>query len=187
MAAGGQGPVDTPIAVPNQKVDVDPSTTSDLKATESTTTNDKSATKESEPEAPKVDFSIGLEQSKAELEAEKRAKRAARFGLTVSEEDQAKAKRAEKFGTETATAVKGLDDALPEGRLKRGREAGEKQGGRESKKQTPNRSAADKKPAAAAENGGRRQKGGQQQKAAGVLDDPVEKAKAEARKARFST
>lgn len=184
MAAGGQGPVDTPVAVPNQKVDVDPSTTSDLKTGEPTSTDAPAPTTETEvkatePEAPKVDFSIGLEKTKAEIEAEKRAKRAARFGVTVSEEDQQKAKRAEKFGTETATVVKGLDDALPEGRLKRGREAGEKQGGRDAKK--PARAAPEQK-SAPAKNGGRPQK-----KATGsVLDDPVEKAKAEARKAKFA-
>ncbi|CAG8981916.1 hypothetical protein HYALB_00009172 [Hymenoscyphus albidus] len=188
-AAGGKGPVANPTAVPNQKVDTDPSTTKDLKVvaegeakttTETTapTTSDAAPTpaKATEPEAPKVDFTAGIKQSDAEKEAEKRAARAKRFG--ISEDDEAKklAERAKKFGIEAKEeVVKGLDAALPERRAKRGQE--DKQGGRNAKRQTPDRRTGPApKPAAAPKPAGRR-----------VVDDPTEKAKAEVRAKRFQS
>jgi SAP domain-containing ribonucleoprotein len=79
--------------------------------------------------------------------------------------------------------VKGLDDALPERRAKRGRD-GEKNAGRAAKRQTPDRrtEAAPAKPATA------KVASVPAKKATGkVTDDPVEKAKAEARAKRFQT
>jgi SAP domain-containing ribonucleoprotein len=87
------------------------------------------------------------------------------------------AERAKKFGIEkNDETVKGLDSALPERRQKRSREDKPSgQGGRNAKRQTPDRrTAPTAKPAAAAK------------KTAGrVVDDPAEKAKAEARAKRF--
>jgi SAP domain-containing ribonucleoprotein len=79
--------------------------------------------------------------------------------------------------------VKGLDDALPERRAKRGRE-GEKNAGRAAKRQTPDRrtEAAPAKPATAkAASAPTKKPSGK------VTDDPAEKAKAEARAKRFQT
>lgn len=174
-----------PVAVPNQKVDVDPSKTTDLKVTGgenaptaadgAVASSGATTTEPAAPEAPKQDFSIGIQQTDAEKEAEKRAARAKRFG--ISEDDEAKklAERAKKFGHDPNTdVVKGLDAALPERRAKRGRE--EKQGGRATKRQTPDRRtepAKQAKPAPAKKPTGR------------IIDDPAEKAKAEARAKRF--
>lgn len=191
VAAGGQGPIDTPIAVPNQKVDTDPSTTTDLKVTggadaptaadgaiasSGATTTEAAAP--AEPEVPNEDFSIGLEKSDAQKEAEKRAARAKRFGIPENEEAKKLAERAKKFGTESKDNVTSLlDTALPDRRPKRARE--EKQGGsggRAAKRPTPDRRAEPKPRAAPREK---------QEKLGRIIDDPVEKAKAEARAKRF--
>jgi len=185
VAAGGQGQVANPVAVPNQKVDVDPAATTDLKVTGGdgvpktaddaiassggTTTEPTHA-----PEVPRQNFSIGIQQTDAEKEAERRAARAKRFGITENEQAKKLVERAKKFGLENKeSVVKGLDDALPERRAKRGREGVEKQGGRGAKRQTPDRRAepAPTKVAPAAKKR--------------IVDDPVEKQKAEARAKRF--
>lgn len=108
---------------------------------------------------------------------EKRAARAKRFG--VAEDDEAKklAERAKKFGVDSKeTVVKGLDSALPERRQKRGRE--DREGGRNAKRQTPDRRTEAAPRAAAAATKAKKPLGR-------ILDDPVEKAKAEARAKRF--
>lgn len=162
---------------------MDPSTTSDLKVVEAPSTD---AAPAAQPivEAPKVDFTIGIAQTDAEKEAAKRAERAKRFGITPAAEDAKKEERAKKFGVEstTSTIVKGLDDALPERRAKRGREGADKQGGRNTKRQTPDRRT--EPPKAAARNVS---KTAQAKKLGKILDDPVEKAKAEARAKKFGT
>jgi SAP domain-containing ribonucleoprotein len=67
-----------------------------------------------------------------------------------------------------------LDSALPERRQKRGRE--DREGGRNAKRQTPDRRTdSAPRPAAAAKA----------KKPLGILEDPTEKAKAEARAKRF--
>lgn len=206
IAAGGQGRVANPVAVPNQELAVDPAKTTDLKITggkNDTVTADgatgSGAIEAVEPapapvveETLKQDFSIGIKQTDAEKEAEKRALRAKRFGITEDEEEKKKLERAKKFGTDKAVGVEGLDSALPERRAKRGREE-KKQGGRDAKRQTPDRrteaapvktkgKAEQQKPAAT------RSTTSSAKKASGrVLDDPVEKAKAEARAKRFQT
>ena len=187
VAASGQGQASNPTAVPNQKVDTDPAKTTDLKVTgvEGVPTAADGAVAASgatasdaapEPEAPKPDFSMGIAQTDAEKEAEKRAIRAKRFGITEDDEAKRLAERAKKFGLESKEAVvKGLDSALPERKQKRGRE--DKQGGRSAKRQTPDRRTEASKANTA---------GAPTKKPAGrILDDPAEKAKAEARAKRF--
>ncbi|RDW83440.1 hypothetical protein BP5796_04931 [Coleophoma crateriformis] len=187
VAAGGQGKVTNPTAVPNQKVDIDPSTTTELKVTggegaptaaDGAIASSGTTAEKVEPEAPKQNFSIGLEQTDAEKEAEKRAARAKRFGITEDDEAKKLAERAKKFGIDNKVEiVKGLDAALPERRAKRGRE--EKQGGRDAKRQTPDRRTEPAKTAA---------KSAPAKKPSGkITDDPTEKAKAEARAKRFQT
>lgn len=126
------------------------------------------------PEAPKADFSIGIQKTDAEKESERRAARAKRFGVTEDDEAKKLAARAKKFGLDTAEAVVGgLDAALPERRQKRGRE--DKQGGRNAKRQTPDRrTGPGSKPAAAPKTPPK-----------AITDDPAEKARAEARAKRF--
>jgi SAP domain-containing ribonucleoprotein len=190
VAAGGQGRVANPVAVPNQKVDVDPATTTDLKvsggegapkAADGAVAASGATIAEvaKEPEAPKIDFTAGVPKTDAEKEAERRAKRAKRFGLSEDDEAKKKAERAKKFGLETDDAtLKTLDSALPERRQKRGREdRGEKPTDRAAKRQTPDRRTAPASKAAAATKA---------KKPVGkILDDPEEKRKADERAKRF--
>ncbi|KAI9742811.1 MAG: hypothetical protein M1818_003540 [Claussenomyces sp. TS43310] len=188
IAAGGQGQVANPVAVPNQKADIDPAKTSDLmvegdstaeSATASTQPVSTGVTTEAASEDPKVDFSMGIQKTHAEKEAERRAARAKRFGISEDEEEKKRLDRAKKFGTETASVVKGLDDALPE-RRKRGREGGDKDG-RGAKRQTPDRRAGPPKTTIKAAAPPAKKPAGR------IVDDPAEKAKAEARAKRFQT
>lgn len=188
IAAGGKGQVGNPAAVPNQKVDIDPATTTDLNvkggkealtAVDGAVASSGATTTESAPapDVPKQDFSIGIEQTDAEKEAKKREERAKRFGIQEDTEAKKLAERAKKFGLDGKEAiVKGLDSALPERRAKRDREG--KQGGRDAKRQTPDRRTEPPSKGAAAVP----------KKPAGrITDDPSEKAKAEARAKRFAT
>ncbi|KAH8815959.1 hypothetical protein F5884DRAFT_203598 [Xylogone sp. PMI_703] len=187
VAAGGQGRVANPVAVPNQKLDEDPAKTNDLKVAEkgapatepaeaaSSAEDASKPAKEAAPEAPKQDFSIGLGETDAEKEARKREERAKRFGIVTDDETKKREERAKKFGLDSKeTIVKGLDAALPERRPKRGREG--RQGGRDAKRQTPDRKAEpakkDSKPV--------------KKPLSKITDDPSEKAKAEARAKRFA-
>ncbi|KAH8427370.1 SAP domain-containing protein [Aspergillus melleus] len=136
IAAGGKGPVSNPVAVPNQKQDIDPATTDDLKvesqgepkgdapAQEGTEAEpaDSSETAQPAEEKPVVDYSIGLATTELEEELKKRKARAEKFGIT--EETKAavadaekKLERAKRFGTEggdkAGAGVEKLDVALP--------------------------------------------------------------------------
>jgi len=127
------------------------------------------------PEAPKVDFSAGIEKTDAEKELERRAKRAARFGIDA--EEQKKLERAKKFGVQDKDSiVNSLDSALSGRRPKRGRE--DKEGGRSAKRQTPD---VDRRSTPALRNTAAARKSSTR-----VTDDPTEKAKAEARAKRFA-
>jgi SAP domain-containing ribonucleoprotein len=189
--------------MPSQKPDIDPAKAYDLKAAGSknapkateTATSTRTTTSAVVPtpateEVPKKDFAIGIKKTDAEKEAEKRAARAKRFGIAEDEEEKKKLERAKKFGAGNVLEVKGLDDALPERRAKRDRDAADKQGGRNAKRQTPDRrtetsakgiTGPAKKPI--------KQSAKQpvKQPAKRITDDPVEKAKAEARAKRFQT
>lgn len=154
------------------------------------TTEEVAAETQEEPQEPKVDFSIGIGQTDAQREAQKRIDRAKRFGTTgeLDEEERKRAERVKKFGGEAeAVDVKGIDGALPE-RKKRVRE-GREQGGRDAKRQTPDRRAepVNKQERPPVPRQAAKQTATAQQKRVlrSVLDDPVEKAKAEARAKKF--
>ncbi|MCJ1367521.1 hypothetical protein MMC16_006654 [Acarospora aff. strigata] len=150
IAAGGQGRIDNPTSVPNQAVDIDPSTTADLTikggesvvtdkdgviatagGTESGIATEDAASTTATTAVPTVDFSKGIATTDIDAELAKRKTRAARFGIQETDADALKAlERAKRFGTGSKgekEAVKGLDEALPERGRKRGR-GGEKEG-----------------------------------------------------------
>lgn len=129
ILAGGQGEVGNPQAVPNQVPDIDPATTDDLtvSAPNEAATGAEPA-KESAPverEKTPVDFSSGLAKTTLDQEIEKRKARAKKFGLDESTDETLKElERAKKFGASDMPGK--LNEALPERReKKRGREAGE--------------------------------------------------------------
>ncbi|KAJ5960902.1 DNA-binding SAP [Penicillium vulpinum] len=132
IAAGGQGAVSNPVAVPNQQLDENPATTEDLKV-EATGAVAEPAT---QPEAateqkPAVDYTRGLPQTDLEAELAKRKARAQKFGIvedddTALKEATKQLERAKRFGTaaegETASAgLSRLDQALPDERSRKRR------------------------------------------------------------------
>ncbi|KAI0443923.1 hypothetical protein F4803DRAFT_289214 [Xylaria telfairii] len=177
-----------------------PAPTAEDKAAEATTDDAKPADAEAET-APKTDFSAHLPASTADDEARKRAERAKRFGIVedVDEEAKKKAERAQRFGADQPSLVSGLDSALPEKReRKRGREG------------APNTNADGERGAKRQQNGPGRRRGGRDNRTRGgrqgggdrgpprkegggssgarprrIVDDPSERAKAEARAKRF--
>ena len=189
IAAGGQGPVANPTAVPNQALDTDPSKTDDLTVNPPASSSGDAAEAGAEKSAaaPPTDFSSGLQASTVDDEIAKRQKRAARFGIQENNEDAMKAlARAKKFGTGSEgdkAAVKGLDEALPE-RAKK--ERGVKRGREEAK---------DARPAAKRRESGRRENQRQTRSAsrpqpkgkAGLELSDKDRLAAEARKKRFAT
>ncbi|CRG86624.1 hypothetical protein PISL3812_03634 [Talaromyces islandicus] len=137
IAAGGQGPVSNPVAVPNQQLAEDPAKTNDLHV-ESQAGATGTSEDQKVGEKPAVDYSMGLQATDLEAELEKRKARAAKFGIVsetgdaATEADKA-LERAKRFGTtQSAPAINGLDQALPEKSHKRGR--GDDQGGRGGKR-----------------------------------------------------
>ncbi|KAI9646017.1 hypothetical protein NHQ30_005455 [Ciborinia camelliae] len=190
-AAGGKEEIPNPTKVPNQEPVIEPAKTTDLKVTggEGVPTAEDGAVAASgpaktevapAPEAPKQDFSAGIEKSDAQKEAEKRAARAKRFGISENEEAAKLAERAKKFGLDNSKIVEGLDSALPERRPKRAREDN-RQGGRNAKRQTPDNRRSQPGPKHTQRPGPKKATGGR------VTDNPEEKAKAEARAKRFAT
>ncbi|PHH58863.1 hypothetical protein CDD81_4261 [Ophiocordyceps australis] len=132
--------------------------------------------------SPKKDdesFALGLSTTEAETEAKRRAERAKRFGLEVDDEAKKRSDRAARFGIDENTLVSGLDSALPEKAFKRGRDRGE-DGGRARKRQNldqrGNRATRD----------GRAARRNDRPKQNSIQADPVERAKAEKRAARFA-
>ncbi|KAJ6028156.1 DNA-binding SAP [Penicillium herquei] len=121
IAAGGEGAVTNPVAVPNQTLDTDPATTNDL-----TVEAAGQPAPAAEPEAekkPAVDYTRGLPATELEEELRKRKARAEKFGIvedseTALKEAEKTLARAKRFGTGTADAdtdaIKGLDQALPD-------------------------------------------------------------------------
>lgn len=189
-AAVATGAIGTSAAVPDSTVDSDPPKTTDSKDAGGDApkpvegaVGQSTVAKSETVEAPKPDFTMGIAKTDAEKEAEKRAARAKRFGIAETieaTEAQKKMERAKKFGLDTTEpVVKGLDEALPDRRAKRGREGKDDgRGGRNAKRQTPDRRTEAPKskvaPVAKPKPAGR------------ITDDPTEKAKAEARAKRFA-
>ncbi|KAJ5316584.1 hypothetical protein PENANT_c019G10913 [Penicillium antarcticum] len=147
IAAGGQGAVPNPVAVPNQKLDENPATTDDLKVESTGAAAEVAAqTEAAAEEKPAIDYTRGLPATELEAELAKRKARAEKFGIiedseTALKEATKQLERAKRFGTgpeaETTpgAGVSRLDQALPDERSrKRGREARPDQGGRGGKK-----------------------------------------------------
>ncbi|CAG7916024.1 unnamed protein product [Penicillium olsonii] len=136
IAAGGQGAVPNPVAVPNQKLDENPAATDDLKV-ESTGAAPEAAQAEAPVETkPPVDYTRGLPQTDLEAELAKRKARAEKFGIvedeaTALKEATKQLERAKRFGTGAEeTGVSRLDQALPDGPRKRGNESRDARGGK---------------------------------------------------------
>lgn len=127
IAAGGLAQPANPTAVPNQIPATDPSKTSDL------TTKPPAPVPSTDLPGPKPPLAANLPTTTLDTELEKRRARAARFGIKETDSDALKAiERAKKFGTGDAgdrAAVKGLDEALPERGVKRGRGREDRDGG----------------------------------------------------------
>ncbi|KAK4453111.1 hypothetical protein QBC34DRAFT_422307 [Podospora aff. communis PSN243] len=148
-------------------------------------------------------FSQHLAPTNAKSEAEKRAARAARFGITTDKESEEakKVDRAARFGIAN-DAVSALDSALPDRPRKRGRDRGgeeKEEDSRSNKRQSSGPARGGRNNAGRGNNqnsnnnrGGRRGRGGAKeggapngQKKAAPAIDPAEKAKLEARAKRF--
>ena len=207
IAAGGVGQVKNPAAVPNQAVDIDPSTTDDLTVREPAPelaagvelkdhpTDETVKPIEAPSAPPSTNFTSGLSSTSLDDEIARRQKRAARFNLKENDSEALKSlERAKKFGTGTAedkSAIRGLDEALPERMKKdrgnkRGRE--ENRDGRGDTKRRdggkrnagrPTRSNSRSKP-----DGGRRNRSGGRKQDRGLSEK--DRVAAEARKERFS-
>jgi len=209
MAAGGQGRVDNPTSVPNQVVDIDPSTTADLtikggenaaadndgviatagKAVAEGTPPIATTTTTTAP-APATDFSKGIATTDLDAELAKRKSRAARFGIQETDADALKAlERAKRFGTGDKgdkEAVKGLDEALPERGRKRGR-GGEKEGGDEEGRGGKRRDGGRRGGQGNRGDRGAERNGTRDGKAGGSTLNEKDRLAAEARKKRFAT
>lgn len=217
IAAGGQGQVANPQAVPNQEPAIDPAETKDLTVlapndesteqpaptTETTTetTSEALPTADAAPVAEKektpVDFSAGIAATTLEQEIEKRKARAKKFGIDESNDETLKAlERQKKFGGTEAAEVEltgRLNEALPEKRERK----------RAAPRDTPEDTAARKRtrpgPGGRKESG--RRDGGRapvpKKGPAGGNAQPrgakpqqmseADRAKADARKARFAS
>lgn len=159
-------------------------TTADEKA--ATTVAETAAS--TEPEVPKQDFTAGVALTDAEKEAKRREERIKKWGVVeISEEEKKLKARAEKFGTTDGGNIEATIKAINEGLPERKKRQRKEQGGRATKRQTPDRSQGqvktEKKPPMPAKQ---QQNKPQQKKTYSVLDDPVEKAKAEARAKRWA-
>lgn len=140
-----------------------------------------------EPAAPL--FTLGLSSTAADDEARRRAERAKRFGIEEDDEAKKLAERASRFGIDEKDLAKGLDSALPERSLKRGRGRGPEDGNRPGKRQSHDRRGDGRR--GDGRKGGDRNQNNRNQggapKVASIMNDPAEKAKAAARAARFAT
>lgn len=191
LAAGGQGQPPNPQAVPNQQPAIDPAKTNDLAVSDPApapeTTSEAAPVPEpaQEPVKPAVDFSSGLAKTTIEQEIEKRKARAKKFGTDVSTDETLKSlERAQRFGgSDTPTDLPGrLNEALPERReKKRARDAPDDNAARKKGRPGP----------------GGRKESGRNGGNKPVTDKPAggnkgfqlsdaDKAKAEARKAKFA-
>ncbi|CAN8095192.1 unnamed protein product [Discula destructiva] len=198
-AATVPAPAEIETAKPVESSAVAPPATDATPAAEPEKNGDAPAetTDTEKPAAEPVSFAAGLSATDLETEMKKRADRAQRFGIQVdaTSDEAKKAERAQRFGVEASAVPKGLDEALPERRPKRGREGGDdRQGG--NKRRNPD-SRNDGRGRNNQSQGGRgrgrgrggrdgdRPRGGDSAPSRSILSDPQEKAKAEGRAARF--
>ncbi|KAH0522008.1 hypothetical protein TsFJ059_005928 [Trichoderma semiorbis] len=146
-----------------------------------------------EPEAkePAPSFAIGLSSTTADEELRKRVERAKRFGTELDDETKKLAERAKRFGVDDKELATGLDSALPERPLKRGRDRKEGDGNRPGKRRSQDR--REQQPSGNERRSGRNKgnqnqggKGSGKPKFSSIIEDPAEKAKAEKRAARFA-
>lgn len=177
----------------------------------STVTDDpNTATSASVPKATEPNFAAGLEASSLDVELERRKARAKRFGTesdAPTAEATKKLEREKRFGAsaggeETVAkkeAVKGLDSALPERRERKRGPPAHVEGGRGQKRSRGAPQPVHHNGSGAARSGDRRPNQGPRRNAGGVqksggggergyrgvLDDPTEKAKADARARKF--
>lgn len=127
-------------------------------------------------------FTLGLSSTAADDEARRRAARAKRFGIEEDDDAKKRAERASRFGIDEKE-IGGLDSALPERGHKRGRgPRHEGDGNRPGKRQSLDRRGDGNR-----NNQNNRSNGAPKPKIAGILDNPAERAKAEARAARFAS
>ncbi|KAM4061570.1 SAP domain-containing protein [Hirsutella rhossiliensis] len=132
-------------------------------------------------------FAMGLSKTAADAEAKKRADRAKRFGIDEDEDAKRRAERAKRFGIDENELASGLDSALPEKSLKRGRGRGGEDDTRAGKRQNVDR-RGDRQGRNGRNARAPRQAGNKgPPKRTGLMDDPSERAKAEKRAARFAT
>ncbi|THW36348.1 hypothetical protein D6C76_00855 [Aureobasidium pullulans] len=210
IAAGGQGQPPNPQAVPNQQVDIDPSQTNDLTVTQPAddastapaATADATVPSEAQPEEPAkpaVDFTSGLAKTTLDQEIEKRKARAKKFGMNEDEDEALKAlERAKRFGN---TEMPGkLNEALPERRerseRKRGAPADAEQSANKKRDNAEVKRENNDSRRGGRRDGGRRGGAPQAKAPAAAASAPAKKekpqiseadrAKAEARKARFA-
>lgn len=127
-------------------------------------------------------FTLGLSSTAADDEARRRAARAKRFGIEEDDDSKKRAERASRFGVDEKE-IGGLDSALPERGHKRGRgPRHEGDGNRPGKRQSLDRRGDGNR-----NNQNNRSNGTPKPKIAGILDNAAERAKAEARAARFAS
>lgn len=145
IAAGGQGSVANPAAVPNQQLGEDPAKADDLKVeAQGAAHNGEASAPAAETGAEAAEqklvpnFAKGLPVSEFEEELRKRKARAEKFGITEDSqtaiaEAEKQLERAKRFGTggtegNPNVGVRGLDEALPMERARK------QQGGRGGKR-----------------------------------------------------
>lgn len=150
--------------------------------------DDKPAAEE-EAKEPAPSFAIGLSSTTADEELKKRVERAKRFGTELDDETKRLADRAKRFGVDDKEVASGLDSALPERPLKRGRGRTEGDGNRPGKRRSQDRKEPSGNERRSARNRGNQGQDGKpsaKPKFSNIIEDPAEKAKAEKRAARFA-
>lgn len=153
---------------------------------------------EVKPATPEQSFSAGLAPTPLQVELEKRKARAARFGAeqvdSTAAESLKKLERAARFGStnnhgdagDAAVGVKGLDQALPERKVKRAGDHvnGGVRGGVQKRARYGDR--GQRRQGGTIGGGDHRNSAPRKGTAAvSILDDPVEREKAEKRGSRF--
>lgn len=189
LDAGGVGAVKNPVAVPNQTLVEDPAKTNDLSvAAEGGVPEAGTAEETVKEKSPEKDFTSGISERTIEEEIEKRKARARKFGTSEDTEEIKLLERAKRFGTANVPGLlngalsmnredrKRAADSLDEGNIrKRGRGKGPRGGRGMGRRTGSSRGPKPEKDSLPKSTGGR----------GGWMTDE-DRAKAEARKARFA-